>query len=240
MAANEFTLEELEALFNEDVQDTPPADDNNTPPATEPTNDSSKLSGKDGAKIVAERINAERKAIAEKLGYTSYEEMLQSQADKAKADKVAKEEALIKDKGYDPNDVKELYEELIKNDPRMQELEKFKQKQVEEYSMKQLSEITKLTGGEITSLDQLPKAVIDEWSRTGNLKSAYLSVEGEKLIYKARNVKSKGTTEHLKSLTGNNTPPPTVRNLTADERQVWKQFHPGITEEELNKKTMPI
>ena len=55
------------------------------------------MKGKEGAKIVANRINAERKAIAEKMGYTSYEEMLKSHAEKVEAEKKAKEEQLIKE-----------------------------------------------------------------------------------------------------------------------------------------------
>ena len=125
-AANDFTLEELEALFQEEEQGTPPVVTEVTPPATEPPEQ--KLSGKEGAKVVAERINAERKSIAEKMGYASYEEMLTAQQERAEADKKAKEEQLIKDKGLDPEDVKGIYEELLKDDPRMKELESFRKK----------------------------------------------------------------------------------------------------------------
>lgn len=237
-AANDFTLEELEALFQEEEQGTPPVVTEITPPATEPPEQ--KLSGKEGAKVVAERINAERKSIAEKMGYASYEEMLAAQKEKAEADKRAKEEQLIKDKGLDPEDVKGIYEELLKDDPRMKELESFRKKQVEEYGLKQLAEITKLTGGAITKLEQLPKNVVDLWAKNGDLKAAYLQLEGEKLIVQARSAQSKGTTQHMQNPSGTNPPQPKTRALTDDEKLVWKQFHPNITEEELNKKTMPV
>jgi len=237
-AANDFTFEELEALFKEEEQETPPVVTSETPPVTEPP--TQKISGKEGAKIVAERINAERKAIAEKMGYTSYEEMLKIQQEKIEIEKKNKEEELIKNKGLNPTDVKSIYEELLKDDPRMKELESFRKKQVEEYGLKQLAEITKLTDGAITKLEQLPKNVVDLWTKNGDLKAAYLQLEGEKLIAQARSAQSKGTTQHMQNPGGQNPPPLTMRALTSDERAVWKQFHPNITEEELNKKTMPI
>lgn len=240
MAANDFTLEELEALFQEEEQETPPAQMNEGTPTAPAPEIPNNLKGKEGAKIVANRINAERKAIAEKMGYTSYEEMLKSHAEKVEAEKKAKEEQLIKDKGFDPAEIKAIYEELIKNDPRMKELEAFRKKQVEEYGLKQLAEITKLTGGAITKLEQLPQNVIDLWAKNGDLKAAYLQLEGEKLIMQARSSQSKGTTQHLQNPSGTNPPPPATRPLTDEEKLVWKQFHPNLTEEELNKKTMPL
>ena len=99
-----------------------------------------------------------------------------------------------------------------------------------------MAEITTLTGGEITKLSQLPKEVIDLWKKKGSLKSAYMELEGEKLISKIRGEQSKGSTSHLANPGGTSGIPDNKRFLTAEEKQLWKLFRPSITEEELNKK----
>lgn len=236
----EFTLEELEALFQEsDVPEPQPGNEQTTPPDPNPEDnaEAKKQQTKEYTKNVANRINEvrkeERDSIAKQMGFESYDAMIKSKEDK-----------IITDKGYDPKDLEPIVEGIVKsrleNDPRIKELNQFRQKQVEEYATKELAEITKLTGGEITELKQLPKDVIDIWAKTGSLKAAFLQVQGEQYILKARSGVSKGTTEHLKSPAGATPPATKTRPLTADEKEVWKQFHPTMTEEELNKKTMPI
>jgi len=246
IGANDFTLEELEEIFKgEGEQETPPADDGKSP--TEPSTPEGNNDGKttnvpvDQTKAfshrlkesVSKKVAEERENIAKTMGYDSYDAMLKS-----------KEVKLIKDKGYDPSELEPLIEQLLenrlKNHPGLKELESYKQRQAEEYAKKELADLTKLTGGEITSLEQLPKAVLDEWAKTGSLKSAYLQIEGEKLITKVRSSQSKGDTTHLKSPQGGTPPPTNTRPLTAEEKSVWKYFNPGMTEEELNKKTVPV
>lgn len=235
-----FSLEELEALFKDDQQTTPPANDQQQPQGTPPTesNDSQSV---DQTKSFAHRLKQEtekirkqeRDAIAAELGYQSYEEMQK-----------AKEKKLLEDKGLNPEDVAPVVDELVQKrlneDPRMKELEMFKQKQVEEFAKKELSELSALTGTTYTSLDQLPKDVVEDWKKTGSLKRSYISLHGEELIVNARKSVAKGETSHLQEPGG--TPPPVVnkRPLTADEKKVWKLFNPDMSDEELNKKTIDI
>ena len=77
------------------------------------------------------------------------------------------------------------------------------------------------------------------WTKKGSLKAAYLELEGEKLITKIRSEQSKGSTTHLVSPSGTKSDT-TKRLLTADEKKVWRQFNPRMTEEELNKITVDI
>ena len=96
-----------------------------------------------------------------------------------------------------------------------------------------------MTDGKITKLDQLPKEVIDVWKQTGDLKKAYLQVEGENLILAARRAQSQGSVNHMATPQSGTSQIPTDRRLlTEDEKRVWKLFNPQMTEEELNKQTV--
>lgn len=239
--ANEFTVEELERLFGDNPeQETPPAnEEQNDAQQDNVSNDDASKSDNNNVettKAFAKRLKEstdkarleERDAIAKTLGYNSYDELIKSQ-----------ENNVLKDKGLDPEEVSPIIEELVKKridaDPRMQELAELKKQQIEDFGRKELAEITKLTGGEITSLTQLPKEVISRWKEKGSLKAAYLELEGEKLITKMRSEQSKGSTEHLKSPSGSETTPSNKRHLSNEEKQTWLFFNPGTSKEDLDK-----
>lgn len=251
--ANEFTVEEIEALFNEELaQSSPPADDDNAK-AKEPTDNTvDKVDAKvsppeadptqiDKTKAFATRLKEstekarreEREEIAKSLGYTSYNDMIKD-----------REAKLLTEKGLDPETVAPIVDELVKKrlneDPRMKELDDLRAKQIKEFGQRELVEITKLTDGEITKLEQLPKEVVELWKQKGSLKAAYLELKGEELIVKAKSGQSKGTTDHLQLPDASNPGTRKVRPLTLEEKQIWRVFNPGITEAELNKKTTEI
>lgn len=243
--ANEFTAEELEELFREEFeQETPPADETVSQQSEQTDADTSEGDKKDTSdttKAFAKRLKEstekarreERENIAKSLGYESYDDMQKKRENK-----------LYEDKGLDPEDVSPIVDEIVKqrlqNDPRMQELETLRTKQLQEFGRKELEEIKKLTNGEITSLAQLPKEVIDLWKTKGSLKSAYLELEGEKLINKIRGEQSRGSTNHLQNPTGATPQQQKTRPLTAEEKAIWRQIHPHMSEEELNKKQVNI
>ena len=243
--ANGLSLQELDDLFKaESQQETPPADGATGQQETPPSTDGNENKEKDvtQTQAFAHRLKEEkekarkeaREEVAAALGYESYE-ALQKQ----------RENKLLEDKGFDPEQVSPLVDELVKKrleeDPRMQELAEFKKQQAQEFAKRELSEISKLTGIQYTSLDQLPQDVIESWRKTGNLKQSYIALHGEELILQARSANSRGTTEHLQAPTGQ-TPTGTSskRPLTEEEKNVWRFFNPSVTEEELNKKTVDI
>lgn len=242
----DFTAEELDALFGTESQETPPADSNNateqqTPPVEEQadTTTTTKEDAVETTKAFARRLSErtskavaeEREAIAHKLGYKSYDEMMQTT-----------ENRRLEDNGLDPAIaapvINQLVEERLRNMPQMQELAELRALKVQEYGKQQLAEITKLTDGKITKLDQLPKEVIDIWKQTGDLKKAYLQVEGENLIMAARRAQSQGSVTHMATpQSGVSSIPTDRRLLTEEEKRVWKLFNPQMTDEELNKQT---
>lgn len=237
---NEFTAAELEELFSDESQSETPPTETETDPQPDTEESTSAQSSVDTTKAFAKRLKEstdkvrleEREAIAKSLGFESYEALQKS-----------RETKVLEDKGLDPDQASEAINELVKqrieNDPRMKELDELRKIRVREFGEKELAEITKLTGGKITKLNQLSKEVIDLWTKKGSLKAAFMELEGEKLILSIRNEQSKGTTSHLANPSGS-TSTNNKRPLTDKEKQAWRLFHPHMTEEELNKKTVDI
>ena len=239
--ANDFTVEELEELFREDEeQATPPAETTENPPEAEDKTDTGK-SDVTSTQAFARRLKEstdkarreERDNIAKSLGYESYDDMQKK-----------RERELLDSKGLDAEDVSPVIDEIVKqrldNDPRMARLAELEAQRIKEFGKQELAELNKLTGGKIKSLSQLPKEVIEAWTKKGSLVKAYMEVEGVNLVNSIRSEQSKGTTEHLANPSGNIPGQPKQRHLTNEEKQMWRAFHPQMTDEELNKKMIDI
>jgi len=175
-------------------------------------------------------IFEERENIAISMGYASYAEMLKKQ-----------EAKVIEDKGLNPDDVSPVIDSLLEkrlaNDPRMSELTEFRKHKVEEFAKKELEEISKLTDGQVTTMEQIPKEVLELWKTTGSLKKAYIQLEGERLILKNKIIASKATsTEHMKN------PSQIIgadraegKPLTKKQREMYLFFNPNMTDKELDE-----
>lgn len=242
MGANEFTIEELEELFNSDAQQTTPAANDDATDVQDGNNETvtnEKSNNVENTKAFATRLREstekarkeEREAIAKSFGYDSYDAMTK-----------AHERQAYEQKGLDPDEVSPIVEELVKqrleSDPRMQELLNFRKQQIAEFGKKELAELTELTGGKITKFEQLPKNVLELWQKEGSLTDAYLKLEGRNVIRQIRSEQSRGSTSHLGSPNGGSPASTDQRPLTDKEKQMWKFFNPGISDEELNKKTV--
>ena len=232
--ANEFSLEELDNLFKEEgQQETPPASSKTESPANPPEQKEDVTQTQAFAHRLKEEKDKARKEardeIATALGYESFEALQKSRENK-----------LLEDKGLDPEQVNPIVDELVKqrldNDPRMKELEALKQQQVRAFAEKELKDISTLTGEQYTSLDQLPKDVIEDWKTSGSLKSSYIKLHGEELIIKARKAQTQGSTQHLQSTAGSAPTPTDTRPMTDREKAIYKFFNPGVKDEELDKK----
>lgn len=222
---------DLDSLFADDSQQEPSPVEEETAPTADSNIDNTKAFAKRLRESTDKARAEERESIAKAMGYGSYEELIKS-----------RERKVIEDKGLDPDDVAPIVEQLVKEridkDPRMQELEELRQMRVQEFGKKELAEVTKLSGGEITSLNQLSPEVISAWKQKGSLKAAYLEVEGEKRIMRMMSDQSRGTTTHLTANGGSAAVPTGERNLTADEKKMYKFFNPSMTDDQLNKITV--
>lgn len=233
---NELSAEEIDSLFADDEEESLPQESTTS---EQPANSEveTKTESVDQTKAFAKRLREstdkarkeEREAIAKQFGYESYEDMQKK-----------REQDLYNEKGLDPEQVSPLVDEIVKqrleSDPRIKELEKFRAQEIKEFGKRELAEITKLTGGKVTSLSQISKDVIDLWQKKGSLKSAYLELEGEKLINDMRSEQSKGSTAHMHAPSGQGSDTSNKRHLTNDEKAYWRFFNPNMTDEELNNK----
>lgn len=232
--ANEFSMEELESLFKETAQETPPAEDGKNSTETPPTNETEDVTKTQSfaRRLKEEKEKAYKEAqneIAASLGYSSYDELRKH-----------KQNQLLEEKGLDPELVNPVVDEIVKKrlaeDPRMKELEELKQRQITEFAKKELEDVNKLAGTNFASLEEVPKDVIEDWKKTGSLKKSYINLHGEELILKARSEASKGSTTHLNNPSGAAPEGKAKRHLTDEEKRLWKFFNPNMTDEELNNK----
>ena len=236
---NDFSAEEIDRLFADDEQETPPADNTLTDNGgqgeksneTKTEIDTTKAFSKRLKESTAKAVSAEREAIAKQFGYDSYDTMMASRDSKK-----------LEEKGLSPEDVlpivNEMVDERIKNDPRMKELDEVRNSKLEAYGKQELQSISELTNGQISKFEQLPKDTIELWKKTGSLKQAYLALHGEEIIKQTRNNDAKGSMSHLNSPDGSAAGDTTKRPLTASEKAMYKFFNKNISDDELNKITV--
>ncbi len=223
---------ELEAIFNETEPNSSTAG-NNGEQKTEQSVENTKAFAQRLKERTDKAVAEERDNIAKEFGYKSWSDY---QANKDKK--------LLEDKGLDPDEVSPVVEEIVKrridSDPRIKELESYRAQQAQAFAEKQLKQLSDMIGEQLTSLDQVPKDVVEDWKTSGSLKASYMKLHGEELIKKVRSAASKGETQHLQSANGAPATPSGERPLTPDEKRVWKIFNPDMTDDELNNKRVKI
>lgn len=250
--ANEFTIKEIEDFLNGEGTATPAVETNESSPATQPNESEidatvSTTSGTETTPVTetqafAHRLkeatskarNEERESIAKSLGYESYADM-----------QTKREAELLRDKGLDPEDVSPVVEQLVQKrlaeDPRLREFDSFRQERVSAWAQKELAELKELTDGKISKFEDVPADVIESWKTKGSLTAAYMELHGVELLRETRaNVasgQSRGSTGHLASPQGTPTQTGNMnkRPFTDHEREVYKLFNPGVTDEQLSK-----
>ena len=169
--------------------------------------------------------------VAKELGYASYSEMLK-----------AKESRLIKEHGFDEEDVDKLLTPLLEArlaaDPRFKKLEEIEEREKQTYIKEQLVAINKISGNKFKSVDDLPEATINLWAKGVELEEAYLATAGKELLNKTAAQVQKGSLSHM-APTGSNSGTK-KRGLTEYEKQLYRNIMPDITDEELNAKLIDI
>lgn len=222
----------IDDLFKEDEVDTEAYDN-------EVSDEQEKKEPEITTEAVSKRINEVRRkteastrdAMAKEMGYENYADMQK-----------AKEREMLDEAGVDSSDIEEVVERLVKtrleNDPRLKKLEEYERSEKANFVTNQLKEINSISGNNYKNIDQLPKDVLSVWEKTGNLKQAYLAVEGENLITKNRSTGANGTLNHLAN--PGRASSSKVRSLTDEEKDIYRSVFPEMTDEELNKKTIEI
>lgn len=184
------------------------------------------------------RINSVKQAteketqdkIAKELGFESYDAMKKSQNEK-----------LFRESGFDPKDVEQIIEPLLKqrleSDPRFKKLEEYEQRERDRYVKEKIASINALTGQNLT-VATLPKETLELWAKGIDLEQAYFATHGRDIIVSKVSQADTGSLAHLAPAGGATSVK--TRKLTAEEKEMWRAIVPGITEEELSKKTTKI
>lgn len=204
------------------------------------SSDDSKNDGNENlTKNMTKRINEVRRKtelevqdrVAKQAGYESYADMMK-----------ATERKIVEDHGYDPDEINKMLEPLIEkrlsNDPRFKKLEEIETREKNDYLAKQLAEINKVSDVKYKSVNDLPEDTIKLFAKGVDLKQAFYATQGEGLFNKAANRANNGSLAHMAPLPNGNGVK--TRGLTAEEKDMYRMIIPGITEEELSKKTIEI
>lgn len=192
-------------------------------------------SKEDLTKAVSERINTVRKSteketrdnVAKELGYADYDSM-----------KKAQEKKLVEEHGLNPEDVEKVVAPLVKKrleeDPRFQKLAELERREKDNYIKEQLAAINATTGQNLKPSD-LDKETLDLWGKGIELEQAYYATKGKTILNGKVAEINKGSLNHLAP--GSSGGQVKTRTLTHEEKEMWRAIVPGITEEELSKKT---
>ena len=169
--------------------------------------------------------------LLESFGYSSWEEYVSAQTD-----------SKLLDSGLEPETVKPLLKDLLKNDPEYKEAMKFKQEKEElEQKIWAKSELDTLNtkfGTSYSDVSELGENVVKLWNSGLTLDKAFAAenfeIIKENAIKKAKIADSgKG---HLKPVTGGVINSSDIRKPSADELRYFKAFMPNLTEEQIVEK----
>ena len=185
----------------------------------------------DQTKAFAKRLKEEttkakleaREEIAKSFGYDSWDDYYNSQTN-----------SKLLDKGLDPDSVRPVLEDLIKNDPQYIEAMKYKAEkeelEKEIFASNSLKALNEEMGTNFKSVQELGSQVIDLWNKGIPLAQAYAAYNYDKIrqnAIKKSNAEDNGKS-HLKTLTGGNDKTQT-RELSQDELSIFRSF--GISED---------
>ena len=204
MADNDL-FEEPSGTPSEEPQTDP------VPPTEDTTKAYSERLKKDREKI----RNEEREALAKEFGYDSYEKFRDAHVDNS-----------LLDKGLDPDTVKPLIKDLIKNDPEYVEAMRFKaEKEDVEKNIWAKDEIKKLNdkfGLKLTDISELDEDTVKLWNGGLSLDKAYAKEQDS------------GKT-HLNKPEGTGKTDTDKVVVTDDIYAQFRAFNPDVTREEVEK-----
>lgn len=178
-----------------------------------------------------EKAKAKQEAkeeIAHSFGYDSWQEYVDNQTN-----------SKLLDKGLDPETVRPVIKDLIKNDPEYIEAMKYKAEkeelEKELFATNSIQALNTKFGTNFKSINELDKETIDDWNKGTPLEKAFAANNYSKIIdmavKKAVSNKDNGKS-HLTTVTGS-TEKPKTREITKDELAVAKAF--GFTEEQFKE-----
>lgn len=181
------------------------------------------------ARLKEEKAKAKQEAreeLAKSFGYESWEEYSEAQTNNQ-----------LLDRGLDPESVRPVLQDLIKNDPTYIEAMKYKEEkealEKELFATNSIKALNDKFGTNYKSVNELDEQTIIDWNKGTPLEKAFAANNYDMLISNA--VKNAGAVRdngksHMKTVTGSNSQGAT-REVSKGELDVAKMF--GFTEEQL-------
>lgn len=202
-------------------------------PAEETKQPTSPVEPVDQTKAFAARLKEEkakakleaREEIAKSFGYNSWTEYADAQTNNK-----------LLDKGLDPDSVRPVLKDLIREDPEYQEAMKYKAEkealEKELFATNSLKVLNDTFGTNYSSINDLDPETVKLWNQGTPLEKAFAANNWEMIrdnaVKKASAPKDSGKS-HLKQVTGSSQPN-TTRELSKDALNAFKIF--GYTEEQ--------
>lgn len=210
--------DDLETEIVDEEQSTPPVE-------TEPVDQTKAFAKRLREETEKVRQN-ERENIAKSFGYGSWQEYADAQTNNK-----------LLNEGLDPETVRPVIQDLIKNDPEYIEAMKFKAEkealEKELFATNSIRELNAKFGTNFKSINDLDQETINDWNKGTPLEKAFAANNYGLLIenaVKQANVVKDNGKGHMKTVTGNTTQT-TAREVSKSEIDVARAF--GFTEEQL-------
>lgn len=203
-------------------------------PAEETKQPTSPVEQVDQTKAFAKRLReetekvrlAERENIAKSFGYSNWQEYADAQTNNK-----------LLDKGLDPDSVRPVLKDLIREDPEYQEAMKYKAEkealEKELFATNSLKLLNDTFGTNYTDVNELDPETVKLWNQGTPLVNAFAANNWGKLqeiaVKKASSNKDNGKS-HLKQVNGSSQSSNVAREISKDELNAFKMF--GYTEEQ--------
>ena len=219
-------LDEIDEYVNTFDEPDSPSEKQEEPVKDESSDvDTTKAFSKRLKEETAKIRNEERQSIAESFGYSNWDEFVKTQTD-----------SKILDKGFDPEEVRPIFEDFKKNDPDYQEAMRYKKEREELdkkiWAQNCLTDLNSKFGTTFTDINQLDRETIDAWNGGMSLDKAYAANHYETLLQ--RQVEKPAVTgkEHLTQTSKAKTAE-APDSISSAEMQLFKMFNPSASEEDI-------
>lgn len=197
-------------------------------PEVQPT---SPVENVDQTKAFATRLKEEKakakleakEEIAKSFGFSNWQEYADSMTNKS-----------LLEKGLDPEEVRPVIKDLLKNDPEYIEAMKYKAEkeelEKEIFASNSIQDLNAKFGTSFKSVNELDEETIKMWNNGVPLDKAYAANNWNKIVESAvKKVSMDNGKSHLKTVTGSSEQK-SGKQISTDEIQVAKMF--GFSEEQ--------
>jgi hypothetical protein len=179
-------------------------------------------------RLKEEKAKAKKEALedlAQSFGYSTYDEYLKAQTD-----------TKLIDKGFDPDKVRPVIEDLIQKDPRyiaaIQKAQEYEALEKELFAKNSIETLNATFGTNYKSINELDPETIRMWNEGTPIEKAFAANNYDKIRELTLKTVKNASKDHLKDVAGNNIKTET-RIPTDTEIKMFKILNPGITDEQI-------